>query len=276
MKKIVKIMSMLLVALMSVCTVSCASEKAQIPQGAIEVICPSNNVTYVEQGEYPMHLFGDAETLKWGYNVYVSRLNAAEKLVLSTNRNEGLGRTSMTESGRYFKCGEWVGYCDGVFLGSEKLLSEECVGMVASAHDADSILIITNTEDNSYVYGAKLSDGVWTLDKEGRIELGSVSKFIYYYWPVYPSKTHSPSEKMYIITENTLTVLSVGDYLDEVNSDFSNVEKNELDVPEYWSCLSPTSAVEIDGKIYFGDRFGVVMLNGSEFSYYPVTLAAMR
>ena len=68
-------------------------------------------------------------------------MNADDKLVLSANRNEGLGRTSLTSSGTYYKSGDWFGYAGGVYPSSEKVIDEECVGMVASWGDGSAVLM---------------------------------------------------------------------------------------------------------------------------------------
>ena len=264
---------LLIIAIM-VCFVSCAHDGGELPENALPVYCPSDEVTYIVPGEYPASYAEDGESYKWGYNVFVSKMNGDDKLVLSANRNEGLERTSQTYCGTYYKSGDWFGYADGVYLGSEKVIDEECVGMVASWTDGSAVLIITNTADNSYVYSAMLTDGQWQLNKDERIELGSETSFIYYDWAYYPIMTNSPTETMYVVTDNSLIKLSVGDYLDTKCGDLTTVTKTVIETPDYWHCLRPTSAVELDGKLYIGDMFGVVKydITTNEVAYYPIDL----
>lgn len=268
-----KILTVVLFIIVAICGVSCSRSNTVIPEYALEVHAPSKQITYICPGDYPIDKADDSEAFKWGCNVYVSKTNADDTLVISGNRNEGLGETSQTNSGTYFQCGEWFGFKDGVFLGSDKVLSEECVGMVASWGDGSAILIITNTANNSYVYSARLVDEQWVLDQQNRLELGSETKFIYYYWPLYPTNTHAPSKTMYIITESDLVTLSVGDYLDYVG-DFATVTKTVIETPEYWPYLRPTSAVMMNEKLYVGDMFGVLKYDQTtkEFAYYPVDI----
>lgn len=272
-----KLTAILLIA-STVCFASCSRNNNAIPENALSVHYPTEEITYILPGEYPEEYAEDAETMKWGYNVYVSHINGSEKLILSGNRNEGLGQTSNTESGIYYRSGEWFGYEGGVYLGSEKVISEECVGMAASWGDGDELLIITNTENNSYVYGAKLTDEKWELDRESRIELGARTKFIYYDWAYYPIMTVSPAETMYVVTENGLVLLSVGEYLDGACRDFSTVKKTAVKTPEYWNYLHPTSAVELGGKLYIGDKLGIVEfdIGTSAFTYYPVDIKSRK
>mgnify|MGYP003309332027 CR=1 FL=1 len=268
-----KSLMVLLFMIIAICGMSCSSNNTEIPDHALEVYAQSKQITYICPGDYPMNKADDSEAFKWGCNVYVSKMDTDDKLTLSGNRNEGLDRTTQTYSGTYYQSGDWFGYRDGVFLGTEKILSEECVGMVASWGDGSAILIITNTEDNSYVYSARLVDEQWVLDQQNRLELGSETKFIYYYWPLYPINTHAPSETMYIITESDLVTLSVGDYLDYVG-DFATVTKTVIETPEYWPYLRPTSAVMMNKKLYVGDMFGVLEYDQTTkgFVYYPVDI----
>ena len=150
--------------------------------------------------------------------------------------------------------------------------------MVASWFDDSALLIVTNTDDNSYVYSAAFVDGQWELNKDKKIELGSKTKFVFYDWQLYPSMTCPPPNTMYIITENNLVELSVGDYLDGKRGDFHSVTKTVTETPEYWHYLKITSAVELNGKLYFGDRFGVVEFSADTqaFTYYPADLRSMR
>jgi len=258
--------------------VSCAGNEDQIPENALPVYCPAENITYITPGDYPIYNADDAEALKWGYNVYVSKMNGDDKLVLSGNRIEGLEHTSKTSSGTYFKSGDWFGYKGGVYLGSEKVIDEECVGMVASWMRGDAILIITNTDDNSYIYGAILVDGQWQFDKGNKLELGSTTNFIYYDWSYYPIMTCPPTETMYVVTEDNLIEVSVGNYLDTKCGDFSTVTKDIVETPEYWNYLRPTSAVELNEKLYIGDMFGVVEFNlkTKGIVYYPVDIRSRR
>ena len=251
-----KIISLiLLIVLTMCCCASCTQNEDEMPENALSVYCPSDEITYIVPGEYPVNYAEDTEAFKWGYNVFVSKMNADEKLVLSANRNEGLERTSLTSSGTYYKSGDWFGYAGGVYLGSEKVIDEECVGMVAS-----------------------WMDGEWRLNKEERIELGSETGFIYYDWAYYPIMTCSPTDTMYVVTEDNLIALSVGDYLDEKCGDFSTITKTVIETPEYWHYLHPTSAVELNDKLYIGDMFGVVEfdINTKEVIYYPINLKSMR
>ena len=268
---------LIVILALTISLISCSVKANEIPSNALVVNCPLDEITYLLPGDYPAHKAEDAEALKWGYNVFVSKLNHSHDdiLVLSGNRNEGLERTSLTYSGTYFKSGEWFGCEEGVFLGSEKIIPEECIGMVASWGNGYAILIITNTEDNSFVYSARFVDEEWVLNKEDKIELGAQTKFIYYHWPVYPSMTHSPSETMYLITESELVTLAVGEYLDFAES-FSTVTKVAIKTPEYWQYLSPTSATNLNGKLYIGDMFGVVEYdkNTKVFTYYPIDIRA--
>ena len=249
-----------------------------MPENALSVYCPSDEVTYIVPGEYPTNCAEDGEAFKWGYNVFVSKMNADDKLVLSANRNEGLGRTSLTSSGNYYKSSDWFGYAGGVYLGADKVIDEECVGMVASWMDGNAVLIITNTDKNSYVYSAVLVNGEWQLNKEERIELGSETNFIFYDWAYYPIMTCSPTDTMYVVTEDNLIALSVGDYLDEKCGDFLTITKTVVETPEYWHYLRPTSAVELNEKLYIGDMFGVIEfdINTKEVIYYPINLKSMR
>ena len=258
--------------------VACSNNDEQIPENAILVYCPSDNISYITPGDYPIFNAEDGEVFKWGYNVFVSKMNADDKLVLSANRNEGLGRTSLTSSGTYYKSGDWFGYAGGVYLGSEKVIDEECVGMVASWGDGSAVLIITNTDDNSYIYSAVLVDGQWQLNKDKKLELGSETNFIFYDWAYYPIMTCSPTDTMYVVTEDNLITLSVGDYLDDKCGDFSTITKTVIETPEYWHYLRPTSAVELNEKLYIGDMFGVVEydINTKEVKYYPIDLKSMR
>ena len=249
-----------------------------MPENALSVYCPSDEITYIVPGEYPANYAEDGEAFKWGYNVFVSKMNADDKLVLSANRNEGLGRTSLTSSGTYYKSGDWFGYAGGVYLGSEKVIDEECVGMVASWGDGSAVLIITNTDDNSYIYSAVLVGGQWQLNKNEKLELGSETNFIFYDWAYYPIMTCSPTDTMYVVTEDNLITLSVGDYLDDKCGDFSTITKTVIETPEYWHYLRPTSAVELNEKLYIGDMFGVVEfdINSKKVIYYPINLKSMR
>ena len=267
-----------LIVLIMSCCASCTQNEDEMPENTLSVYCPSDEITYVVPGEYPANYAEDAEALKWGYNVFVSKMNADDKLVLSANRNEGLGRTSLTSSGTYYKSGDWFGYAGGVYLGSEKVIDEECVGMVASWGDGSAVLIITNTDDNSYVYSAVLVEGQWQLNKDEKLELASETKFIYYDWAYYPIMTCSPTDTMYVVTEYNLIALSVGDYLDDKSGDFSTITKTVIETPEYWHYLRPTSAVELNDKLYIGDMFGVVEydINTKEVKYYPIDLKSMR
>lgn len=274
-----KIISLiLLIVLTMCCCASCTQNEDEMSENAILVHCPSDEITYIVPGEYPANYAEDGEAFKWGYNVFVSKMNADDKLVLSANRNEGLGRTSLTSSGTYYKSDDWFGYAGGVYLGSEKVIDEECVGIVASWMSGDALLIITNADNNSYIYSAVLVDGEWQLNKDEKIELGSEIHFIYYDWAYYPIMTCSPTDTMYFVTEESLIALSVGDYLDEKCGDFSTVTATAIETPEYWHYLHPTSAVELNDKLYIGDMFGVVEFNKSSqtFTYYPINLTSKR
>ena len=268
----------LLIVVIMCCCASCAQNEDEMPDNALSVYYPSDEITYVVPGEYPANYAEDGEAFKWGYNVFVSKMNADDKLVLSANRNEGLERTSLTSSGIYYKSGDWFGYAGGVYLGSEKVIDEECVGMVASWMDGDAVLIITNADNNSYIYSAVLVDGEWRLNKEERIELGSETEFIYYDWAYYPIMTCSPTDTMYVVTEDSLIALSVGDYLDEKCGDFSTIIKTVIETPEYWHYLRPTSAVELNEKLYIGDMFGVIEYDPStkQIIYYPIDIRSRK
>ena len=268
----------LLIVLIMCCCASCTQNEDEMPENALSVYCPSDEITYIVPGEYPANYAEDGEAFKWGYNVFVSKMNADDKLVLSANRNEGLGRTSLTSSGTYYKSGDWFGYAGGVYLGSEKVIDEECVGMVASWGDGSAVLIITNTDDNSYIYSAVLVGGQWQLNKNEKLELGSETNFIFYDWAYYPIMTCSPTDTMYVVTEDNLITLSVGDYLDDKCGDFSTITKTVIETPEYWHYLRPTSAVELNEKLYIGDMFGVVEfdINSKKVIYYPINLKSMR
>ena len=270
-----KIISVILLIVLIMCCIACTNNENQIPENALAVSYPSDSITYIVPGDFPVFIAEDGEAFKWGYNVYVSGEN---RLILSANRNEGLERTSRTKSGTYYQSGDWFGYIGGVYLGSEKVIDEECVGMVASWMDGDAVLIITNTTDNSYVYSAVLIDGQWKLNKEEKLELGSKTKFIFYDWPYYPIMTYSPSETMYIVTEDNLLALSVGDYLDDKCGDFSTITKTVIETPEYWHYLRPTSAVELNEKLYIGDMFGVIEfdLSTKQFIYYPIDIRSRK
>lgn len=273
-----RIVVILLIIVIMVCFVSCAYGSVELPENALPVYCPSDEITYILPSDYPTNYAEDGETFKWGYNVFVSKMNADDKLVLSANRNEGLGRTSLTNSGTYYKSGDWFGYAGGVYLGSEKVIDEECVGMVASWGDGSAVLIITNTDDNSYIYSAVLVDGQWQFNENEKLELGSATSFIYYDWAYYPIMTCSPAETMYIVTDDNLITLSVGDYLDTKCGDFTTITKTVIEVPAYWHYLRPTSAVELNEKLYIGDMFGIVEfdINSKELTYYPINLKSMR
>ena len=268
----------LLIVVIMCCCASCAQNEDEMPDNALSVYYPSDEITYVVPGEYPANYAEDGEAFKWGYNVFVSKMNADDKLVLSANRNEGLERTSLTSSGIYYKSGDWFGYAGGVYLGLEKVIDEECVGMVASWMDGDAVLIITNADNNSYIYSAVLVDGEWRLNKEERIELGSETEFIYYDWAYYPIMTCSPTDTMYVVTEDSLIALSVGDYLDEKCGDFSTIIKTVIETPEYWHYLRPTSAVELNEKLYIGDMFGVIEYDPStkQIIYYPIDIRSRK
>ena len=265
---------LMLIALLSL--VSCAEQEPSLPDRAVPVYYPSGDITYIVPGEYPEAYTGDPEVFKFGYNVYVSKTNNGDKLILSGNRIEGLESTSGTTAATYFRSGDWRGLEEGVFLGAEKVIDEECVGMVASM-SGDTLLILTNTKDNSYVYSAQLVNEEWKLDAAGRLELGSQTKLIYYNWPLYPYMTHDPAETMYLVTENDLIILSVGDHLDGI-TDFASMSKTVAETPEYWEHLRPTGAVAWNDKLYFGDMFGVVEYDASAqaFTYYPVDLRAKK
>lgn len=275
-RKIISVV--LLIVLIMCCCASYTSNEEEMPENALSVYCPSDEITYVVPGEYPANYAEDGEAFKWGYNVFVSKMNADDKLVLSANRNEGLGRTSLTSCGTYYKSGDWFGYADGVYLGSEKVIDEECVGIVASWGDGSALLIITNTAENSYIYSAVLVDGQCQLNKEKRLELGAITKFIYYDWPYYSIMTYSPAETMYVVTENNLITLSVGDYLDVKCGDFSTITKTVIETPEYWHYVRPTSAVELNDKLYIGDMFGVIEFdqNTNRFVYYPIDIRSRK
>ena len=272
-----KRLTVVLFIIVAICGVSCSHSNTEIPEHALEVYAPSKQITYICPGDYPINKVEDSEAFKWGCNVYVSKTNAEDTLVISGNRNEGLGETSQTNSGTYFQCGEWFGFKDGVFLGSDKVLSEECVGMVASWGDGSAILIITNTEDNSYVYSARRTGDQWEFYPDDRLELGARTKFIYYDWKLHPLMTHSPSETMYLVTESNMITLSVGQYLDTA-SDFSTVSKTVIEIPEYWQYLRPTSAVELNNMLYIGDMFGVVEFDPhtQAFTYYPADIQSRK
>lgn len=261
----------ILLALTAACCVSCNGEAEQ---EELVVRDLSGEVTEFVAGEYPWALAEDGESFRWGYNVYVSKTNAERELVISGNRYEGLTDTPQTEHGEYYRSGDWFGYDGGVFLGGEKMLDEACVGMVASEFDGNAVLIFTNTADNAYVYSAKKSDGQWSLDREGRMELGSRVQLIYYSWP---SSTHAPAKTMYLVTDSQLVQLSVGTYLGSRESDFGTVVKSVVETPDYWRMLDPTSAVELHGKLYIGDMFGVVEYDpaAGTFLYYPVVSLAV-
>ena len=83
---------------------------------------------------------------------------------------------------------------------------------------------------------------------------------------------------MYVVTEDNLIALSVGDYLDEKCGDFSTITKTVIETPEYWHYLRPSSAVKLNDKLYIGDMFGVVEfdINTKEVIYYPINLKSMR
>ena len=275
MKKTTLLLILTMTAFLVLC--SCTNTN-KIPENALAVNSPLDDITYLLPGEYPEYNAEDAEAFKWGYNVFVSKMNADDKLVLSANRNEGLGRTSLTSSGTYYKSGDWFGYAGGVYLGSEKVIDEEYVGMVASWSDGSAVLIITNTDDNSYIYSAVLVDGQWQLNKDEKLELGSETSFIFYDWDYYPIMTYSPADIMYIITEDNLIELSVGNYLNNKCEDFSTVTSTVIETSEYWHYLRPTSAVKLNQKLYIGDMFGVVEfdMHTQSFIYYPVDIKASR
>jgi len=258
--------------------VACSNNDEQIPENAILVYCPSDNISYITPGDYPIFNAEDGEVFKWGYNVVVSKMNGNDKLTLSANRNEGLGRTSLTQCGCYYQTDELFGYEDGVYIGTEKVISEECVGLVASWMDGSAVLIFTNAGDNSYVYSARKMDETWVLDAEGKISLGSNINFIFYDWSYYPVMTSSPPKTMYLVTEEELIALSVGDYLDDKCGDFQTVTATAIETPEYWHYLRPTSAVAINDMLYIGDMFGVVEANikTHEITYYPVDLRSQK
>ena len=257
--------------------VSCSAEAKEIPAGALAVNAPSEEVHYLMPGDYPDSYAEDGESFKWGYNVFVSKLNNSDTLLLSGNRNEGLGRTALTDSGTYYKSGDWFGCAEGVFLNFEKVIDEECVGMVASMNQGNEILIITNTKDNSYVYSAKRAEEQWVVD-EHPMELGAPTKFIYYDWPLYPIMSHAPSDVMYVITERDLILLSVGEYLDAPLGESPAVTKTVVKTPAYWHYLRPTSAVMLNDRLYIGDMFGVLAFDEStkDFTYYPADIRAKK
>ena len=83
---------------------------------------------------------------------------------------------------------------------------------------------------------------------------------------------------MYVVTENNLIALSVGDYLDDKCGDFSTITKTVVETPEYWYYLRPTSAVELNEKLYIGDMFGVVEFDkiSKTITYYPIDIESRK
>lgn len=274
-KKVLILLAACLTLMPSVaCTRSDDAGSGAIPENALSVYAPmGEGMTYILPGAYPADTAEDAEALKQGYNVFVSRSNT-DGLVLSPNRNEGLGATAHTDRGTYYRSGDWFGYDGGVYLGGEKVIEEACVGMIAAQNEGSAVLIFTNTEQGSYVYGAVLEEGEWILRRDDRIELGSKIRLIYYDWPCQLVLTHAPAETMYIVTEDELIALAVGAYLESGPSDLGSIAKTVAKTPDYWRHLSPTSAVEWNGKLYIGDRFGVVEYEKStqRFAYYPISI----
>ena len=121
-------------------------------------------------------------------------------------------------------------------------------------------------------------DGQWQLNKDEKLELGSETNFIFYDWAYYPIMTCSPADTMYVVTEYNLIAISVSDYLDDKSGDFSTITKTVIETPEYWHYLRPTSAVELNEKLYIGDMFGVMEfdLSTKQFIYYPIDIRSRK
>ena len=65
----------LLFVLIMCCCTACTQNEDEMPPNALSVYCPSDEITYIVPGEYPANYAEDGEAFKWGYNVFVSKMN---------------------------------------------------------------------------------------------------------------------------------------------------------------------------------------------------------
>lgn len=217
-------------------------------------------------GEFPMDYLDDPEPLKRGASVFVSNENG---LTLTGKPYDHLQGETVTDVNAY-RFEDFFGTDEGVYFQGEKIIDEPCVGMVTS-FGYDSLAILTSGEDGTKLYGTdRNEDGSWKELKSTVLSEGK-SKFMYY---SFPSMFYGPTEDLYVITENEFLVVDLRPYFCGQDASFEEIGVTSVDVPEYWNYIHPTSAVKIDGSLYFGEHYGVVRyeFDTNKFSYYKILI----
>lgn len=259
---------LIILLIMSFILTACGTKPPEPPQDALQIHLPDGSAFYVTPDEYPYHLAEDAESIRYGYNVYVSTLYG--DLTLSGNTYDGFEHTPTTSSHLCYEFENWFGNQKGVFLDNELILEEPCYGLISS-YLGDKLLIVTYNDTNTFIRGAKYENDTWYLEDE-KITLDGEPKMMYYDWRTMRSE---PSDWMYLITKTSFFRLSVlTEYLETFNAELNIIQSETFPVPDYWITLYPTSMVEVDDVLYIGDQLGFAAVVWEEDSivYYPYTI----
>ena len=279
MKKL--LLPLLLLMLTLTLLTSCAEK---IPDGAVKVYSNYPNLSYLTPGDFDYSKSEDGTWARYGYNTYVTEVNGT--LAVMPSHLHGNSRISHVEkleafalSGESETVGNILGNSDGVFLGGELVIEEECVGIFPSyLNERALVFTVADGSTKIHLFEREDTQSSWALTDHSLAFDGETELF-YGYWP---SQFYDAPNTLYVVTDKNLTVLeSDGDLTAYSGGELSLTVKT-VDVPEWWSYLKPTSMIRTeDGTIFVGEREGVVGIRYStdacEITYYPINYpVAMR
>lgn len=257
----IKISVFLLVAALFLCSCTAGNDTA-LPPGAIPVLSNDPNLTYIVPGDFDADLSQDPQWAKQGYSTYVTEVDG--KLAVMPAHIDGSSPSPGVEAGQCYCVDDLWGGAKGVFVAGEAAIPEECIGMVASA-DKTRVLVFTTAGETSRMYTFEKVNEAWTIQGntifEGRLHL------LFLDWP---STNYDPPREIYMLTNQSVIVVRSQDYL--LGGAFSTISSAEIETPDWWGMIAPTSAVKIDNILFVGDRQGVVGidLEDARFAYYPL------
>lgn len=258
----IKISVFLLVVALFLCSCTANNDDA-LPSGAIPVHSNYPNLTYIVPGDFVADLSQDPQWARYGYSTYVGEVDG--KLAVMPAHSDGSSTSPGVEASQFYCVDDLWGGAKGVFVAGEAVIPETCIGMVASA-DKMRVLAFTTADEKSKVYAFEKEDGSWSL-RDDSIELEGRLQLVYLEWP---NANYDPPEEIYLLTDRSIIVIRGQDYL--LSGDFSTIHTEEIETPDWWRLVAPTSAVLIDNELFIGDWQGVVKfaLENGLATYYPI------